>query len=74
MNPTELKAKGPSLLGDFVSELELANTLGVSRRTLCRNFEHGGGPARIRLGRKVIMYRRSEILTWLQKQATGGEV
>jgi predicted DNA-binding transcriptional regulator AlpA len=73
MNPTEQKTKSQSLLGDFVSEVELANTLGVSRRTLCRNFELDG-PTRIRLGRKVIMYRRSEILTWLQKQATGGEV
>jgi predicted DNA-binding transcriptional regulator AlpA len=68
MNSTELKAKTPRLLGDFISEAELAKTLDVSRRTICRNFGKNG-PSRVRLGRKVVMYRRSEVIAWLQKQA-----
>jgi len=71
MNSTEPKAKAPSLLGDFVSEVELAKALGVSRRTICRNFQQDG-PTRIRLGRKVVMYRRSEVLAWLQRAEVHG--
>jgi predicted DNA-binding transcriptional regulator AlpA len=71
MNSTELRAKAPSLLGDFVSEVELAKALGVSRRTICRNFQQDG-PPRIRFGRKVVMYRRSEVLAWLQRTEVHG--
>ena len=67
MNSTDLKGRAPTLLGDFVSEVELAKALGVSRRTICRNFQQNG-PARIRFGRKVVMYRRTEVLAWLERE------
>ncbi|HKM84711.1 MAG TPA: hypothetical protein VJW96_00785 [Terriglobales bacterium] len=56
------------LLQEFVMEPALAKELRVEPRALCRIFgQHG--PKRIRIGKKCIMYRRSDVLAWLEKQA-----
>jgi len=71
---TSKKLAGDSL-GDFIAEVELARTLGISRRTLHRNFTKLGPsrcPARIRLGRKVIVYKRSEVVAFFNQMGHNG--
>jgi hypothetical protein len=68
MSTKNVETTATGLLQEFVQEPDLAKELRVEPRALCRIFgQHG--PKRIRIGKKCIMYRRSDVLAWLEKQA-----
>jgi Helix-turn-helix domain len=53
-----------ALLASFFTERELAGEIGVSLKTLHRWGAAGIGPARTKIGRKVL-YSRRAVLEWL---------
>lgn len=58
-NVTERLASTPGLLSGFLTEKELACELNVSMKTLHRWEAVGAGPARTKLGRKVLYSRQA---------------
>ncbi len=52
-------------LPDFLSKKELADVLSLTPRTLDRYHAQRVGPARIRVGRRVL-YRKDAVLDWLR--------
>jgi excisionase family DNA binding protein len=65
MEYTGMNAIEPSrLLSVFFTQAELAQELGVTRKTLNRWKVEGKGPAITKLGRKIL-YSRKAVATWL---------
>lgn len=58
-----------------VSAAEAARMLGISPRTLANWRVQGRGPAYVRLGknRSPILYRVSDIESWLESRLIGGD-
>lgn len=54
-----------SLLGDLLSEEDLARELGLTARTLRRWRALREGPPWLRVGRQIF-YRREAVLGWLR--------
>ena len=50
--------------GEFLSDQQLADMLGVTTRTTLRWRRDGGGPKYIRAGPRRVLYRRSDVLAW----------
>ena len=62
----------PSLL--FLTTIEVAGMLRISRRTLERMRVQGTGPRFLKVGpgkRSRVLYRLGEINAWLEKQSYG---
>ena len=57
---------------DLLTEEETATILQVHRATLSRWRQRGGGPPFVRLGPKLIRYRRSELRAWVAEGQHGG--
>jgi excisionase family DNA binding protein len=53
----------------LLTEREAANLLSISSRTLQAWRSNGGGPTFVRVGR-VIRYRRSDLIAWIEKNAS----
>jgi predicted DNA-binding transcriptional regulator AlpA len=62
-NETE-KSATPALLAGFLTEKELGREIEVSRKTLIRWAALGIGPARTKIGRKVL-YSRRAVQEWI---------
>ncbi len=54
-------------LGGYVTEVECAKELGISRRTLQRWHRLREGPPRTLVGKKI-MYRREAVAAWLRER------
>ena len=50
--------------GEFLSDLQLADLLGVTTRTTLRWRRDGAGPNYIRAGLRRVLYRRADVLAW----------
>ena len=50
--------------GDFLSDQQLADMLGVTTRTTLRWRRDGGGPPYVRLGPRYIRYRAMDVDAW----------
>ena len=50
-----------------MTPLQLAEMLQVPLATLYSWRKHGGGPPAVKLGRRLLRYRRSEIERWLKE-------
>ena len=58
----------------FLTTVEAAKLLRISRRTLERMRVDGTGPRYLKVGpgkRSRVLYRQSELLTWLEQHAYG---
>jgi len=53
------------LVNDYMSSTEVADTLGVCLRTVLRWSNDGRMPAPVRMGRRFVRYRRTEIQEWI---------
>jgi excisionase family DNA binding protein len=53
---------------ELLTEKELASLLKVSARTLRAWRDAGEGPPAIKIGRRAIRYRRSDVERWLEQQ------
>lgn len=58
---------GGKLLQGWISRTDLARELGVCEETLRRWADARRGPPFVKAGRKIL-YRRSTVLEWLEKQ------
>lgn len=54
-----------SILADYIPPDELAEQLGVTTRTLHHWRAIGEGPARTKIGKKIL-YHRQDVAAWLQ--------
>lgn len=64
---TDMEATSPLLTSQ-----ELAKYLGLTEATI-RNWQWAGqGPPFVRLGNKVIRYRREDVEKWLTEKAQAG--
>jgi transcriptional regulator with XRE-family HTH domain len=61
-----------TVLGDYLTDAQLAKELGVSTRTLMRWEAARYGPPRIIVGRKLY-YRREAVEKWLLGRERGVE-
>ena len=61
------------LLGDFLTEPELARELGVCQMTVRRWRAVGDAPPTTRLGRRIL-YRRDAVADWLKSRQIELEV
>ena len=52
-------------IGDFLTDQQLADLVGVTPRTTLRWRRDGGGPAFTRAGHRRVLYLRSDVMTWL---------
>jgi hypothetical protein len=50
--------------GEFLSDQQLADMLGVTTRTTLRWRRDGVGPMYIRAGLRHVLYRRADVLAW----------
>jgi predicted DNA-binding transcriptional regulator AlpA len=50
---------------EFLTDLQLADMLRVTPRTLLRWRRDGDGPQFVRAGARRLLYRRSDVLTWI---------
>jgi excisionase family DNA binding protein len=50
--------------GDFLSDQQLAELLGVTTRTTLRWRRDGDGPKYVRAGLRRVLYRRADVLAW----------
>jgi predicted DNA-binding transcriptional regulator AlpA len=50
--------------GEFLSDQQLADMLGVTTRTTLRWRRDGAGPSYVRAGLRRVLYRRSDVLAW----------
>jgi len=53
---------------DMLTEAEVARMLGVSLSTVKRLRASGEGPPSIRVGKRALRYRRSDVEAWLQRR------
>jgi excisionase family DNA binding protein len=53
---------------ELLTEKELAGLLKVSARTLRAWRDAGEGPPALKIGRRAIRYRRSDVEEWLRQQ------
>ena len=53
---------------ELITEQELARLLSVSLSTVKRLRASGEGPP-VRIGKRAIRYRRSDVQAWLRRQA-----
>ncbi len=51
---------------DFVTPSVAAEITGLSERTLATLRYHGGGPRFYKPTKKAVLYRRSEVLAWVE--------
>lgn len=51
--------------GEFLSDQQLAEMLGVTTRTTLRWRRNGGGPKYIRAGLRRVLYYRADVLAWI---------
>lgn len=65
-NPSPLVVNGV-FLDEYMTQEQLANEIGCSVRTLQRLQAKRTGPARIKVGRKV-MYKKETVTRWLDDQ------
>jgi predicted DNA-binding transcriptional regulator AlpA len=56
----------------LITERELSKLLKVSVSSLARWRQSGHGPRFLALGPRRIIYRRSDVDAWLDKNAIGG--
>lgn len=56
-------------LSDYLTTSQAAALLGVSARTFARRAALPGFPQATRPDLKVALYRRSELVEWMSKQA-----
>lgn len=65
---------GPALSqmhpGDLLNETEAAEFLGVKRATMSNWRWRGIGPRFVKIGQKLVRYRRADLLTFVD---SGGE-
>ena len=52
----------------LLTEAEAAEFLQVSPRTLQGWRYNGGGPRFVRISRRIIRYRRQDLLDWIEKR------
>jgi predicted DNA-binding transcriptional regulator AlpA len=50
--------------GEFLSDQQLADMLGVTTRTTLRWRRDGAGPKYVRAGLRRVLYRRADVLAW----------
>jgi predicted DNA-binding transcriptional regulator AlpA len=50
--------------GEYMTDKQTADFLGIHPRTLYRRYLERSGPPRIELGRKIL-YMRSSVIAWL---------
>jgi predicted DNA-binding transcriptional regulator AlpA len=53
---------------DFLSDAQLCAMLRVTSRTTARWRVEGNGPAFVRAGGRRVLYRRSDLNTWLARR------
>ncbi len=58
-----------ALAGDFLSEDAFAQFVGKSLRTIRRWHSDRTGPARTKIGRKIL-YKKSAVVAWLSAHET----
>ena len=51
---------------DFVTPAVVAEITGLSQRTLAGLRYQGGGPRFYKPTKKIVLYRRSEVITWVE--------
>ena len=56
-----------ALIGDYLTAEQVANQLGITRRTFDAMCARREGPPRTRIGRRVY-YRKEALADWLRKQ------
>ncbi|MGQ9369597.1 helix-turn-helix transcriptional regulator [Azospirillum sp. ST 5-10] len=56
---------------EYLTESDAAQLLKLSRRTLQRYRQEGGGPVYARLGHRRVVYRRSDLATWADTRRFG---
>lgn len=61
----------PNLSRQFVSEKDLEQLTGISRRTFQKHRLFGRGPRYYRL-HGAVRYKLSEVLAWIDGNAAGG--
>ena len=62
---TDQSAAAPAHQSELLSRDEIEAELGLRRGWLEQLAHIGGGPAYLKLGRRMVRYRRSEIERWL---------
>lgn len=74
MNGTDVMAKpnGLSTLGGFLTDVEVAEFLGLSVATVRRWRLLNQGPLWVRVSKSAIRYRQEDLLAWVQSRPTGG--
>jgi excisionase family DNA binding protein len=50
--------------GEFLTDQQLAELLGVATRTTLRWRRDGGGPPYVRVGVRRVLYRRAHVDAW----------
>lgn len=63
-------ASGNNPLENYLTDAQLAQAIGKSRRTLKRWADTGMGPSRIKIG-NLILYSKQSITEFLQDRETG---
>lgn len=66
MIPAKIQQPAPSSTRGALNDIELANRLGVSRKTLQKWRSLGIGPTYLKLGAKVV-YRVEDIEAYVQR-------
>jgi predicted DNA-binding transcriptional regulator AlpA len=54
---------------DYLTKDQLAQQLGRSTRTIDRWHTQRIGPRRTKVGNKLVLYRKSAVSEWLERQA-----
>ena len=58
---------------DFYTRLELADLLQIPEHTLAVWAMRGKGPPYVKVGERLVRYRRSDVEAWLQKNTVSVE-
>jgi excisionase family DNA binding protein len=57
----------------MLNRQEAADFLGVTPQTMLRWDNKGIGPKFYRLGKRIIRYKKSDLMAWLESQSSEGE-
>jgi predicted DNA-binding transcriptional regulator AlpA len=68
-----LAKQGPGAPDDLLNTRELADWLGVSRLWLELGRARNYGPKFMRLGPRMVRYRRADVLAWLDARANAAQ-